>query len=138
MSSKYVQNTKLAHWVYKILHLFPHLSKMYKIMPTNFYLFAKMVVPECFVRFVSILTVVVYFFLFIFVAVPPDIVYDDTSGDISVSEGDNTTLWCKATGHPTPKITWRRENGESIIIRKGSREAIRGMILRIIIFFFGS
>lgn len=58
-------------------------------------------------------------------SVPPDIVYDDTSGDLAVAEGDNATLWCRATGHPTPRITWRREDGESIILRKGAREATK-------------
>lgn len=61
-----------------------------------------------------------------FVTVPPDIVYDDTSGDLAVAEGENATLWCKATGHPPPRITWRREDGGPIIIRKGTREAVRG------------
>lgn len=62
------------------------------------------------------------------VSVPPDIVYDDTSGDLAVAEGENATLWCKATGHPTPRITWRREDGGPIIIRKGTRDAIRGRL----------
>ncbi|XP_066251861.1 lachesin-like [Euwallacea similis] len=56
------------------------------------------------------------------VFVPPDIINNDTSGDVSVSEGDNATLWCKATGHPTPRIVWKREDGQSIILRKSSRE----------------
>lgn len=60
------------------------------------------------------------------VAVPPDIVYDDTSGDLSVSEGENATLWCRATGHPPPRITWKREDGQPIIIRKGTRDTITG------------
>nr|CAI5843761.1 unnamed protein product [Callosobruchus analis] len=41
---------------------------------------------------------------------------------MSVSEGENTTLICKAAGHPTPRITWRREDGQPILIRKGHRE----------------
>ncbi|XP_050313570.1 lachesin [Anthonomus grandis grandis] len=56
------------------------------------------------------------------VYVPPDIINDDTSGDLSVSEGDNATLWCKATGHPTPRIVWKREDSQSIVIRRGPRE----------------
>nr|CAI5843762.1 unnamed protein product [Callosobruchus analis] len=56
------------------------------------------------------------------VTVPPDILNEDTSGDMSVSEGENTTLICKAAGHPTPRITWRREDGQPILIRKGHRE----------------
>ncbi|KAH1011613.1 hypothetical protein HUJ04_000944 [Dendroctonus ponderosae] len=56
------------------------------------------------------------------VYVPPDIINTDTSGDLSVSEGENATLWCKATGHPTPRIVWKREDGQSIVLRKGPRE----------------
>lgn len=59
------------------------------------------------------------------VTVPPDIVYDDTSGDLSVSEGENATLWCRATGHPTPRITWKREDGQPILFRKSARESIK-------------
>ncbi|KAJ3627977.1 hypothetical protein MTP99_015309 [Tenebrio molitor] len=61
----------------------------------------------------------------VFVAVPPDIINDDTSGDLSVSEGENATLWCRATGHPTPRIAWKREDGQPIMIRKGARDIQR-------------
>ncbi|CAH0553574.1 unnamed protein product [Brassicogethes aeneus] len=59
------------------------------------------------------------------VYVPPDIVNDDTSADLSVSEGENATLWCRATGHPIPRIAWRREDGQPIILRKGARDAVK-------------
>ncbi|XP_068910343.1 lachesin-like [Tenebrio molitor] len=59
------------------------------------------------------------------VYVPPDIINDDTSGDLSVSEGENATLWCRATGHPTPRIAWKREDGQPIMIRKGARDIQR-------------
>lgn len=58
--------------------------------------------------------------------VPPDIINNDTSGDLSVSEGDNATLWCRATGHPTPRIVWKREDSQPIILKKGPREYTKG------------
>ncbi|XP_076254300.1 lachesin-like isoform X2 [Rhynchophorus ferrugineus] len=59
------------------------------------------------------------------VYVPPDIVNDNSSRDMSVVEGENATLWCRATGHPTPRIVWKREDGQPIVIRKGPREYAR-------------
>ncbi|XP_022824894.1 limbic system-associated membrane protein-like [Spodoptera litura] len=52
------------------------------------------------------------------VYVPPDIMSDETSGDVSVQELENATLTCKATGHPPPKITWRREDHEPVLLKK--------------------
>ncbi|XP_065335016.1 lachesin-like isoform X2 [Cloeon dipterum] len=59
------------------------------------------------------------------VHVPPDILYDETSVDQAVQEGENATLVCRATGHPPPRITWRREDGDPILIRKGLREIMK-------------
>ncbi|KAG5879085.1 hypothetical protein JTB14_006353 [Gonioctena quinquepunctata] len=67
-------------------------------------------------------------------AVPPDIDDSGTSGDITIREGENVTLTCSATGHPQPRILWRREDGEHLIIEDGSQkvETSRGSTLRLV------
>lgn len=57
---------------------------------------------------------------------PPDISDGQTSGDVTAQEGDNSTLVCHATGRPQPRIIWRREDGEHLLVRKESRELVRG------------
>ena len=46
--------------------------------------------------------------------VPPDITDNGTSTDTVAREGFNVSLQCHATGHPKPKISWRREDGAPI------------------------
>uniref|UniRef100_A0A182FSJ5 Ig-like domain-containing protein n=1 Tax=Anopheles albimanus TaxID=7167 RepID=A0A182FSJ5_ANOAL len=59
-------------------------------------------------------------------AVPPDIINEESSADIAVQEGEDATIVCKAVGHPTPRVTWKREDGEYMLLRKPqSRELIR-------------
>jgi len=53
------------------------------------------------------------------VNVPPDIDYLKTSQDVVAQEGENVTLVCSASGHPTPRITWRREDRENIVRKPG-------------------
>lgn len=46
---------------------------------------------------------------FISVRIPP-LISDNSSRGLVVGAGDTFTLSCNATGVPTPKISWRREN----------------------------
>jgi hypothetical protein len=46
---------------------------------------------------------------FISVRIPP-LILDSSSRGMIVGTGDTFTLTCNATGVPTPKISWRREN----------------------------
>ncbi|CAG9857073.1 unnamed protein product [Phyllotreta striolata] len=55
---------------------------------------------------------------FLDVAVPPDFIAEDTSGDVMVPEGGTVKLTCRARGHPDPHVQWRREDGQDIVIRE--------------------
>ncbi|VVC25593.1 Hypothetical protein CINCED_3A005931 [Cinara cedri] len=49
------------------------------------------------------------------VVVPPNIIDDESSpSSVSVRENQNLSLSCKAEGSPTPKISWKREDGNNI------------------------
>ena len=66
------------------------------------------------------------------VNVPPDIDYLKTSKDVVAQEGENVTLVCRAKGHPTPRITWRREDGQDIVVvggRKTGQKKYEGEVL---------
>ncbi|XP_056637030.1 lachesin-like isoform X1 [Diorhabda sublineata] len=52
------------------------------------------------------------------VAVPPDFIPKDTSGDVMVPEGGTVKLTCRARGHPDPHVQWRREDGHDIVIKE--------------------
>ncbi|CAH1721150.1 lachesin-like [Aphis gossypii] len=58
------------------------------------------------------------------VKVPPDIKDEETISDITVKEGENATLACKAKGNPLPKITWKREDGHKIAIKNKSKKTM--------------
>ncbi|XP_015187777.1 PREDICTED: lachesin-like isoform X2 [Polistes dominula] len=52
------------------------------------------------------------------VLVPPDILSSGTSeGEVSVLEGENATLSCKASGRPPPRVHWKREKSDFILMR---------------------
>ncbi|EEC18113.1 lachesin, putative, partial [Ixodes scapularis] len=57
------------------------------------------------------------------VLVPPDIVGSESSSDVLVREGSNVTLVCRAKGYPAPRITWRREDGQSIAVGNWQQQA---------------
>lgn len=50
------------------------------------------------------------------VVVPPDIIDRESSGDLTVREGMDVTLTCRAKGHPPPTIVWRREDNKNIVL----------------------
>ncbi len=52
------------------------------------------------------------------VVIPPDITSEDTTGDLMVPEGGTAKLICRAKGYPKPTITWRKEDGNQIIIKE--------------------
>ncbi|XP_033211072.1 lachesin-like [Belonocnema kinseyi] len=56
---------------------------------------------------------------FLEVVIPPDIIYEETSGDLMIPEGGSAKLVCKARGYPKPDIVWRREDGNEITSRSG-------------------
>ncbi|XP_017029950.1 protein CEPU-1 isoform X2 [Drosophila kikkawai] len=61
------------------------------------------------------------------VVIPPDIINEETSGDMMVPEGGSAKLVCRARGHPKPKITWRREDGREIIARNGNHQKTKAL-----------
>lgn len=71
--------------------------------------------------------------------VPPDIINEDSSVDMAVQEGEDAALTCRATGNPTPRVTWKKEDGDYIYIRKqGNRDLMKGQLsmTKIMILFF--
>ncbi|XP_055586239.1 polymeric immunoglobulin receptor-like isoform X2 [Uranotaenia lowii] len=66
---------------------------------------------------------------FLEVVIPPDIIYEETSGDMMVPEGGSAKLVCKARGYPKPKIIWRREDGREIIARNGTHGKMKATVV---------
>ncbi|GLV43037.1 Dpr-interacting protein delta [Carabus blaptoides fortunei] len=53
------------------------------------------------------------------VVVPPNILdTESTQSTIAIRENQNISLTCKAEGFPTPKIMWRREDGQGISVER--------------------
>ena len=55
-----------------------------------------------------------------------------TSSDTIVKEGEDVLLTCKATGRPEPQIMWRREDGQSFVVKEGktSKEVVNNFLLK--------
>jgi hypothetical protein len=60
------------------------------------------------------------------VVVPPDIINEDTSGDMMVPEGGNVKLTCRARGYPVPHVLWRREDNVDLVIKEPSGAKTKG------------
>lgn len=58
--------------------------------------------------------------------IPPDIINEESSGDMMVPEGESIRLSCKAKGYPQPQIIWRREDGGEIILKDTSGAKEKG------------
>ena len=69
-------------------------------------------------------------FSIVSIAVPPDINSEMTSSDVTVNEGSNATLTCKAFGLPRPEVKWRREDGREFVVweRRGIKR--KGALVR--------
>lgn len=53
------------------------------------------------------------------VVVPPNILdTESTQSTVAIRENQNISLTCKADGFPTPKIMWRREDGQAISVER--------------------
>lgn len=73
------------------------------------------------------------------VVVPPEIIDAESStSTVNIRENYNASLICKATGTPEPEITWKREDGRKIVIKrkknngKKEKNEVRGEVLDLI------
>jgi hypothetical protein len=40
----------------------------------------------------------------------PPVISDDSTRSVVAVVGESVTLYCRATGYPTPRVSWRRQN----------------------------
>lgn len=58
---------------------------------------------------------------------------ESTPSSVAVRENQNINLTCRAEGFPTPKIIWRREDGQSITVER-KKKGLRKFNLKLIKF----
>jgi hypothetical protein len=49
-----------------------------------------------------------------YISEPPSFNDDDSSGDVTVKEGQPAKFICSASGYPRPSIQWKREDDRPI------------------------
>ena len=88
-----------------------------------------MIVFDIILRILSYLVLDLIIFSDLVLSVPPDILSSGTSdGEVSVLEGENATLSCKASGRPPPRVFWLREKSDFILMRGFHDPLIQGEI----------
>ncbi|XP_063701072.1 lachesin-like [Culicoides brevitarsis] len=68
---------------------------------------------------------------YLHVVVPPNIDDNETSSDLTVDDGANVTLKCKATGSPEPSIRWKRDDNSKIKFNGTYVSDVEGEVLEI-------
>lgn len=63
---------------------------------------------------------------FLEVVIPPDFIPEETSGDTMVPEGGTARVSCKARGIPPPRVMWKREDGQEIVVRDQNGSKTKG------------
>uniref|UniRef100_A0A336LSY5 CSON003513 protein n=1 Tax=Culicoides sonorensis TaxID=179676 RepID=A0A336LSY5_CULSO len=59
------------------------------------------------------------------VVVPPNILdIESTPSSVAVRENQNINMTCRAEGFPTPKIIWRREDGQTISVERKKKVTV--------------
>ncbi|KAB7504741.1 Lachesin [Armadillidium nasatum] len=53
-------------------------------------------------------------------SIPPEIVDQESTGDVIAEEGSDVQLRCKARGSPKPIVTWKREDNQAISVNKST------------------
>ncbi|KAM3967431.1 lachesin [Aphomia sociella] len=70
------------------------------------------------------------------VVIPPDFIPEETSGDTMVPEGGTARVACRARGVPPPRVMWKREDGQEIVVRdhtgaKSKMHTYQGEVLKL-------